>query len=259
MATFFNLDPRVVLAIGAALVLLGLALAFWGRGIWRRIMALIGMVLGGIIGFIAGYAIGGFTVGGYTISPYVLGLILSLIGALIGTLLFAKLVNIALALVIGLAAAALVFFSLGASTGTATLADARVIGAIIAFVVVFALSYYFIEELLAILTAAIGGALLGFGVYILLWPGGRVLQGDEALREHPRQIPAEHVVVHVRRDLETGLDHGPVLPPQPLEEASEDVEVRTVQRGASRHDGSQVPEELIHRGANAVESTIPVR
>src|SRR2546422_105066 len=90
MATFFNLDPRVVLAIGAALVLLGLALAFWGRGIWRRIMALIGMVLGGIIGFI----------------------------------------------------------------------------------VVFALSYYFIEELLAILTAAIGGALLGFGVYILLWPGG---------------------------------------------------------------------------------------
>ena len=172
MATFFNLDPRVVLAIGAALVLLGLALAFWGRGIWRRIMALIGMVLGGIIGFIAGYAIGGFTVGGYTISPYVLGLILSLIGALIGTLLFAKLVNIALALVIGLAAAALVFFSLGASTGTATLADARVIGAIIAFVVVFALSYYFIEELLAILTAAIGGALLGFGVYILLWPGG---------------------------------------------------------------------------------------
>src|SRR5206468_2745418 len=106
MATFFSLDPRVVLAIGAALVLLGLALAFWGRGIWRRIMALIGMVLGGIIGFIAGYAIGGFTVGGYTISPYVLGLILSLIGALIGTLLFAKLVNIALALVIGLAAAA---------------------------------------------------------------------------------------------------------------------------------------------------------
>src|SRR2546426_553673 len=173
MATFFNLDPRVVLAIGAALVLLGLALAFWGRGIWRRIMALIGMVLGGIIGFIAGYAIGGFTVGGYTISPYVLGLILSLIGALIGTLLFAKLVNIALALVIGLAAAALVFFSLGASTGTATLADARVIGAIIAFVVVFALSYYFIEELLAILTAAIGGGLLGFGVGIPLGPAGR--------------------------------------------------------------------------------------
>src|SRR2546426_10726145 len=119
MATFFILDPRVVLAIGAALVLLGLALAFWGRGIWRMIMALIGMVLGGIIGFIAGYAIGGFTVGGYTISPYVLGLILGLIGALIGTLLFAELVKIALALVIRLAAAAPVFFSPGRPTGTA--------------------------------------------------------------------------------------------------------------------------------------------
>src|SRR5881409_504264 len=127
MATFLSLDPRVVLAIGAALVLLGLALAFWGRGIWRRIMALIGMALGGIIGFIAGFAIGGFTVGGYAISPYALGLILGLIGALIGSILFVKLVNIALALIVGLAAAAIVFFSLGPSSG-ATLADARVIG-----------------------------------------------------------------------------------------------------------------------------------
>src|SRR3989442_10628054 len=114
MATFFSLDPRVVLAIGAALVLLGLALAFWGRGIWRRIMALIGMVLGGIIGFIAGYAIGGFTVGGDTISPYLLGLILRLIGALIGTLLFSKLVKIGLAVVLGFVADALAVFFLGA-------------------------------------------------------------------------------------------------------------------------------------------------
>src|SRR3989442_5769301 len=110
MATFFSLDPRVVLAIGAALVLLGLALAFWGRGIWRRIMALIGMVLGGIIGFIAGYAIGGFTVGGYTISPYVLGLILSLIGAPISTLPFAALAYIALTLAIPRAAASVLVF-----------------------------------------------------------------------------------------------------------------------------------------------------
>src|SRR2546428_7828684 len=51
------LDPTIAVAVGAALVVLGLAFAFWGRGIWKRIMALIGMILGGGLGFVAGDAL----------------------------------------------------------------------------------------------------------------------------------------------------------------------------------------------------------
>ena len=51
------LDPTIAVAVGAALVVLGLAFAFWGRGIWKRIMALIGMILGGVLGFIAGFTV----------------------------------------------------------------------------------------------------------------------------------------------------------------------------------------------------------
>jgi hypothetical protein len=168
---FFGLEPTVALAIGAGLTVLGVALAFWGRGIWRRIMTLIGMILGGLLGFVGGFAIGGITIGGYSISPYILGLILSLIGGLIGSILFAKLMNIALAMVIGGLAGGIVFFSFGAPSGTA-LGDARLIGAIVTFIAVFAISYYFIEELLGVITAAIGGLLVGAGAYIILWPGG---------------------------------------------------------------------------------------
>ena len=41
----FGLDPTLAYVIGGALAVVGLALAFWGRGIWKMIMALIGMVL----------------------------------------------------------------------------------------------------------------------------------------------------------------------------------------------------------------------
>jgi len=104
------LDPTIAVAVGAALVVLGLAFAFWGRGIWKRIMALIGMILGGVLGFIAGYAL---------LNGYIGGLVLALVGAFLGSILFWRLMNIALALVMGLLAAALVFFAFGTPTGTA--------------------------------------------------------------------------------------------------------------------------------------------
>ena len=170
MATFFGLDPTVALAIGAILIVLGLALALWGRGIWRFLMTLIGMALGSILGFIIGYAIGG----------YLLGLVISLIGATIGSILFGKLVKIALAFVVGLLAAGIVFFAFGAPSGTG-LGDTRAIAAILAFIVVFAIAYYFIEELLGFITAVIGGVLLALGVYIVLGPGNGIAAGAAGL------------------------------------------------------------------------------
>src|SRR2546426_926460 len=57
----FGLDPTLAYVIGGALAVVGLALAFWGRGIWKMIMALIGMVLGGVLGVITAI-IGGLLV-----------------------------------------------------------------------------------------------------------------------------------------------------------------------------------------------------
>jgi hypothetical protein len=82
--------------------------------------------------------------------------------------------NIALALVMGLLAAALVFFAFGTPTGTA---DPQVIGAIVAFIVVFAVSYYFIEELLGLVTAIIGGILVAIGMYIVRGIGSGLVSG----------------------------------------------------------------------------------
>ena len=165
-----NIDPTLATLIGAVLVLLGLALAFWGRSIMRTIMAMIGAALGSILGFLVGYAVGG----------YFIGLILAMVFGFIGSVLFGKLVKIGLALVMGLLAAGLIFIAFGIPQVTG-LGDTRVVGAIVALFVVFAISYYFIEEILGIITAIIGGILLGLGMYLLLGPGSGYIAGGAAV------------------------------------------------------------------------------
>src|SRR3972149_3189873 len=142
-----EIDPSLAVFIGAALALVGLALAFWGRSIVARVMAMIGAAIGSILGFLLGVAIAG----------YVGGLILALVGGFIGSLLFGKLVKIGLALVMGLLAAGLVF----------------------------AVAYYFIEEVLGIVTAIIGGILLALGAYILLGPNSGTTAGAAGLVVFP--------------------------------------------------------------------------
>ena len=156
------LDPSIVWAIAGILVVVGLAFAFFGRGILRSLMAIIGAVLGGVIGFLAG----AFLVSG---GSSLLAIGLGLVGSFIGFILFWKLVKIGFALALGVLAAALVFIAFGTPTGTGA-GDSRVIAAIVAFLVVFAIAYYFIEELIGIITALIGGILVGAGAYLFLGP-----------------------------------------------------------------------------------------
>ncbi len=156
------LDPSIVWAIAGILVVVGLTFAFFGRGILRSLMAIIGAVLGGVIGFLAG----AFLVSG---GGSLLAIGLGLVGAFIGFILFWKLVKIGFALALGVLAAALVFIAFGTPTGTGA-GDSRVIAAIVAFLVVFAIAYYFIEELIGIITALIGGILVGAGAYLFLGP-----------------------------------------------------------------------------------------
>jgi len=154
--------PEATLIIGAILILTGLALAFWGHGIWSSIMSLIGALLGAAVGYLFGAALGGSAL---------VGLALAAVGAIIGSILFSKLVKIGLAFLVGILAAALTYTALrGTGTFTPGTLDAPLVGSLLVLLVVFALAYYFIDDLIGIITAAIGGLLLGAGLYILNVP-----------------------------------------------------------------------------------------
>src|SRR5213595_3999611 len=121
-------------------------------------MSMIGALLGSAVGFLFGAALGGL----------VPGLILALVGAVIGSILFTKLVKVALAFLVGLLAAAVVYGLLGGQARfTQGQLDPHLVGAILVLIVVFGISYYFIDDIIGIITAAIGGLLLALGLYLL--------------------------------------------------------------------------------------------
>lgn len=147
--------------IGVILVVTGLLMALWGHGIWNMVMSMIGALLGSAVGYIFGAAFGG---------P-IAGLVLALVGAIIGSILFSKLVKVALAFLVGLLAGVLVYALLGGTAVfTAGRVDAPLIAALLVLVVVFGLAFYFIDDLIGIITAAIGGLLLAAGLYLLGQP-----------------------------------------------------------------------------------------
>ena len=145
--------------IGILLILVGLGLAFAGRKLWTPFMSLVGAILGGAVGFVVGqYYVGG------TFGPLLLGLI----GSILGSILFNYLVKIALALIAAGIPAILTYFLLrGDPVADQTAQDTPVIVAILVLLIVFALAYYLVEELIGIVTAVVGGFLLGAGVFLL--------------------------------------------------------------------------------------------
>src|SRR5467141_3739866 len=153
-----NFGPEVTYILAAILIITGLALAFYGHGLWTTVMSMIGALLGSAVGFLFGAALGGM----------VAGLILALVGAVIGSILFTKLVKVALAFLVGLLAAAVVYGLLGGSARfTQGQLDSALIGALLVLIVVFGISYYFIDDIIGIITAAIGGLLLALGLFLL--------------------------------------------------------------------------------------------
>src|SRR5881296_3044177 len=151
-------SPEIRYLLAAILILTGLALAFWGHGLWATVMSLIGALLGSVVGYLFGAALGGDLT----------GLILAIVGAVIGSILFTKLVKVALAFLVGLLAGAVVYGLLGGrATFTAGQLDTPLIAAILVLIVVFGISYYYIDDIIGIITAAIGGLLLALGLYLL--------------------------------------------------------------------------------------------
>src|SRR5207253_8045368 len=154
-----NFGPEVTYILAAILIITGLALAFYGHGLWTTVMSMIGALLGAAVGFLFGAALS---------SNMAVGLILALVGAVIGSILFTKLVKVALAFLVGLLAAAVVYGLLGGSARfTEGRLDSPLIGALLVLIVVFGISYYFIDDIIGIITAAIGGLLLALGLYLL--------------------------------------------------------------------------------------------
>src|SRR2546429_1040440 len=67
-------SPEIRYLLAGVLILTGLALAFWGHGLWATVMSMIGALLGAVVGYLFGAALGGDLA----------GLILAIVGAVIG-------------------------------------------------------------------------------------------------------------------------------------------------------------------------------
>src|SRR5881628_312758 len=118
-------SPEIRYLLAGVLILTGLALAFWGHGLWATVMSMIGALLGAVVGYLFGAALGGDLA----------GLILAILG--------------------------------GRAQFTAGQLDTPLIAAILVLIVVFGISYYYIDDIIGIITAAIGGLLLALGLYLL--------------------------------------------------------------------------------------------
>lgn len=148
--SFLDMDlstERELLLIAAVLlVVVGLFLAFAGRRIWKRVMSLVGAIIGGLIGFTLGTAVGGILV----------GFIAGALASMVGSALFIFLARVGLGLVAGV----LAFVVVG------MFVEDVLIAAIVA-VVAFGVTVAYIEAAMGVVTAVVGGLLVGFGLLLM--------------------------------------------------------------------------------------------
>ncbi len=199
-------SPQITFILAAILIITGLALAFWGHGLWSTVMSLIGALLGSAVGFLFGAAVQGELV----------GLILALVGAIIGSILFTKLVKVALAFLVGLLAGAVVYGVLGGRASfTAGQMDNRLVAAILVLIVVFGISYYFIDDIIGIVTAAIGGLLLALGLYLLLGPGSGTTAALAGLGLFALGAIVQTAAIRRKKQARVAARAAPAAPPPP--------------------------------------------
>src|SRR5207237_9510921 len=86
-----NFGPEVTYILAAVLIITGLALAFWGHGLWATVMSMIGALLGSAVGFLCGAALGGL----------IPGLMLALVGGVIGSIVFREQVKVGVVFLVG--------------------------------------------------------------------------------------------------------------------------------------------------------------
>jgi len=143
-----GLSSELGILIYLLLIMVGLVIAFAGHLVWRHLMSFIGAIIGGLFGFVIGTAIGGVLV----------GLIVSMLCAVVGSFVFIFLAEIGLGVVAGLFAYFVVYGLVG-----------DVIVALIVGGLALGLTVAFIEQALGIVTAVVGGLLVGIGLIWLDW------------------------------------------------------------------------------------------
>lgn len=140
-----NTSPELLLLIGVVVLCLGFVLAFAGRVAWKHVMSFVGGVIGGIFGFVFGTAVGGVLV----------GMLVGILGAVIGSALFVFLAQVGLGLVAGLLTYVV----------ASSVLESYIISVVLA-AVAFVATIAFIEQAIGVVTAVVGGLLVGIG---LIW------------------------------------------------------------------------------------------
>ncbi|HLF07315.1 MAG TPA: hypothetical protein VI893_09115 [Thermoplasmata archaeon] len=150
-----NLPPEFMLVLGMVFLIVGFVFAFAGNRTWHILMVVVGALIGGLLGVFAAFY--------YFNSPWA-ALAGGLIGSMIGSKLFGYVAETAVPF-----AFALLIFIIGfiiARPRTATTFDAILIAGAAAFVILV-LGIFIVEQLIALLTAAIGALLSMFGVVFI--------------------------------------------------------------------------------------------
>ena len=148
------MELETIYTILAVIVLLiGIALALFGKSVWSGLLTSFGSILGWMIGF----AVGAYFFGFDTFFGIIITIILAFLGSFIMGALFKLLVEVALALLSGLLMGILAFF----------LTESIII-AVIVLAVGFILSFIFLEKIVILVTALIGSILAGAATWYLL-------------------------------------------------------------------------------------------
>jgi len=142
----------VYFAIAIIMIIVGGALALFGRAIWDALLSTIG----GMIGWMIGFGIGIHFFGYDTWWAILLAIVLGFIGGFIMAALFGMLVEAALALCAGLLIGIFVFYMTG-----------NIIYAMIVMAVVAIVAFIFIERIIAVITAFIGSVIAAAGVWFI--------------------------------------------------------------------------------------------
>lgn len=150
LQTLLGLDlsenDQLLFLIALVLMLLGLALAFAGRKVWKHVMSFVGAIIGGLLGFVFGAAIGG----------WIVGFIGGMVGSMIGGAVFVFLARV------GIAAVAATLAFIVAAGGTSSEIAGGLVG-----LIVFIATFIYAETAVGIVTAIVGGLLFGAGMFLL--------------------------------------------------------------------------------------------
>ncbi|MEE9592956.1 MAG: hypothetical protein V3W28_05195 [Thermoplasmata archaeon] len=147
--------PIALSFTASAYLAVGVILAYLGRAIWGRLMTLLGLVLGGSVG----YQAGAFILPGFG------GIALAIVGALLGAMAFTWLVEVALA---GMAGFLALYVSYRSFVDLAVLEPSvALIAGLLVMLVVFSIAFYYMDRIMSYVTALVGAVLGGVGLFLL--------------------------------------------------------------------------------------------